>query len=298
MKTNHLLIFLLTVFNLQLFSQDYEPVIKEGSFWDVVHHPNANWPSTASRYKVKGDTIINNNTYKKLFTAPLRQSDDFLELPDGLDNLYLNQIEFVETGKYIRENIQEKKVYILEYDDDTNTYTEYTYCDFNLNVGDSMEDAYLINSEITIEISQINTSVYNGKNAYYINGSILAFVEGVGKFSYPFESYDMYYILGIGYSEIFCHGNDGVQNNCAEILSTKKNELLSVKIYPNPIKDILTIKNTENVTVKIFSTTGTLLKNMKPQNDLKVDVSSFKSGIYILEISNSKGNKRSKLLKL
>lgn len=276
----------------------YDPVIKEGAFWDVVHHPNANWPSTANRYKVKGDTIINDNTYKKLFTAPLRQSDDFLELPNGLDNLYINQTEFVEIRKYIRENIQEKKVYILEYDNNTNTYNEYTYCDFNLNVGDTMEDAYLNNSEMTIEISQINISSYNGKNAYHINGQFLAFVEGVGKFSYPFESYDMYYALGTGYSEIFCNGNDENQNNCTEVLSTKKNELSSVKIYPNPIKDILTIHNTENSTVKIYSVNGSLLKTVNVNSNFEIDVSSFASGIYFLEVSNLKGKQRKKVLKL
>lgn len=299
MKSNYLIVLLLTVYNLQLFSQDYEPVIKEGSFWDVENGVSGvSYPSTGDRYRVSGDTIINNITYKKLQKAPIRTSNENLLWLS--DDKFINSNEFIDLKHiFLREDIQEKKIYVYSYDYSNGTKKEYTYCDFNLNIGDEMVNAFVY-SYYTSKLKVTNiyqSSIYNKTN--YDLGLLGSYVEGIGKISSPFEPYTVPPLSeGHVFSYIYCYGNSSNQNSCIQVLNTKTNQLSSVKIYPNPVENILTIINTESVTVKIFSTTGAFLKNIKPQNDLKVDVSSLKSGIYILEISNSKGKKRSKLIKL
>lgn len=285
-KSNYLIVLLLTVYNLQLFSQDYEPIIKEGSFWDIEKNY---WAGSKEfkRVQVDGEIEINNKIYIKLKQVKIQVSNSSDEPQFFIDNSKFIPIAHV----FLRENIDEKKLYIF----DNNQNKEFVLCDFNLNIGDTIDNYYGHQAE-DVSVTITNITLNNNNRKVFFTNQGISYTEGVGKSDNNLTPY----INTIdGFTEtVFCHGNDNNQNNCAEVLSTKNNQLSSVKIYPNPLEDFLTIKNIENSTVKIFSTTGALLKYTKPQNDLKIDVSSFKSGIYILEISNSKGKKRNKLLKL
>lgn len=64
-------------------------------------------------------------------------------------------------------------------------------------------------------------------------------------------------------------------------------------VYPNPTQDSFVIQtpNSEINNVKIFSITGSILFNSKTINaeTLKVDISSFQSGVYLVQIKNAKG---------
>ena len=48
---------------------------------------------------------------------------------------------------------------------------------------------------------------------------------------------------------LICWRNSKKQNNYATVLNTNKQELSSIKIFPNPVKNILTIKNTEDIII-------------------------------------------------
>lgn len=92
-----------------------------------------------------------------------------------------------------------------------------------------------------------------------------------------------------------------VNNNCNITLNSPEfldTRLQQLKIYPNPVKDILTIQNTEKSTVKIYSITGSLLKTITTKTAVDIDISSFKNGIYIIEVSGVRRSKRSKILKI
>ncbi|MDP2336147.1 MAG: T9SS type A sorting domain-containing protein [Bacteroidota bacterium] len=69
------------------------------------------------------------------------------------------------------------------------------------------------------------------------------------------------------------------------------------KIYPNPVKDLVTIEFqcgvSGDIQVSLFNILGTEVKKWEPlyfskgEQVLKTDFSSFKTGIYILKISSS-----------
>lgn len=163
-----------------------------------------------------------------------------------------------------------------------------------MNIGDSIENYYSYQSEdISVEIIDITTNS-NNKKVFHTNQGV-NYTEGIGKS----DNNLMPYIHTIdGFSEtVVCNGNAENPNDCATVLSTEENELSSIKIFPNPVKDILNIKNTDNVILKIFSINGSLLKSLTSKSDLKVNVSSFRSGVYILEISNLRGKRIYKILK-
>lgn len=65
-------------------------------------------------------------------------------------------------------------------------------------------------------------------------------------------------------------------------LSIAELKINDFRIYPNPAKDILNIKTNDKILkVEIFNTSGQLIKTTK---ESKIDISTFPSGIYILNV--------------
>ncbi len=64
----------------------------------------------------------------------------------------------------------------------------------------------------------------------------------------------------------------------------------SLKIYPNPVKDFLTIENIErNLNLKIYETSGKLVyETLTNDKSVRIDVTQFQKGQYILMIENFK----------
>lgn len=290
MKTKVILIFLSLLFNLQLFSQDYEPILKEGSFWDIETEYWTTGSKEFRRVQVDGEIEINNIIYTKLKQVTIQVSDN--ENNSDEHTFLVDESKFIPiTDLYLRENSDEKKLYIF----DNNQNKEFVLCDFNLSIGDTIDNYYGHQAEdISVKITDITVNS-NSKKVFHTDKGV-NFTAGIGKS----DNNLMPYIHTIdGFTEtVICNGNAENQNNCAKVLSTEKNVLSSIKIYPNPVDNFLSIKNIDDSILKIYSANGSLLKKINIDKDLKLDVLSFKTGIYILEISNSVGIKRSKLLKL
>jgi len=64
----------------------------------------------------------------------------------------------------------------------------------------------------------------------------------------------------------------------------------SFKIYPNPVKELLTVENIEkNLNLKIYEMSGKLIyETLTSDKSIKIDVSHFQKGQYILMIENYK----------
>ncbi|WP_026776083.1 T9SS type A sorting domain-containing protein [Polaribacter sp. Hel_I_88] len=81
----------------------------------------------------------------------------------------------------------------------------------------------------------------------------------------------------------------------AQTLSTESFELASsIETYPNPVLNSLKISNKTNVTIKSVEFFNIIGKNMTSRvfalNKEDFDVSNLASGIYLLKISDDKGN--------
>jgi hypothetical protein len=73
-------------------------------------------------------------------------------------------------------------------------------------------------------------------------------------------------------------------------------ENLSLKIYPNPVYDLLTIELEEEITsVNIISLDGRILLNESTKNI--IDVSSLSAGIYFVEVKTDRNSYRKKIVK-
>jgi hypothetical protein len=303
MKNTSLLIFLFTFFTLQLFSQDYEPMLKEGSFWDVAELTRSSRSpcslNSITRDQIGKDTIIADKTYKKIKRYPVVGTRsgfyNCLKAPYIIDKTNYNFSEY-----YFREDIAEKKIYRLRIE--INEKIEEIYYDFSLKVGDTLKYNVFWNKEFSI-LKEIEKDS-NGKKKFIFDnsgdGTIggYFYTEGLGgKFGFFHRTnYDWMDV----YPDLNCFGYDMINNSCNITLDLPEfiDNISKLQYFPNPVKNILSIKNKEDIIIKIYSVAGSLLKNIKSNSDLEIDLVGFKSGIYIIEISSSAGSKRSKLLKL
>ncbi len=65
-------------------------------------------------------------------------------------------------------------------------------------------------------------------------------------------------------------------------------------IYPNPAKDILQVSGVDVASVKIYSLTGQMVKEV--QNSSIVNVSDIETGIYVLDVKDRDDNKYKELI--
>ncbi len=80
----------------------------------------------------------------------------------------------------------------------------------------------------------------------------------------------------------------------------KKNEFNKVVVFPNPVKDFLTImKQQSYLQLSVFNTTGQLLMNrqLDGRGRQLLDLNFLKPGIYVLQIENNNYNTNEILIK-
>lgn len=76
------------------------------------------------------------------------------------------------------------------------------------------------------------------------------------------------------------------------------NKNINIKIYPNPIKDFISINTDETVVgFEIYDLTGKKLNYSKTNFNNKIDVSKLSKGQYILKINTNKGQVQHKFIK-
>jgi hypothetical protein len=94
-------------------------------------------------------------------------------------------------------------------------------------------------------------------------------------------------------------GNDPAADNIQfSTLSTVSNELDAIKIYPNPVKNILNIKGLNNQLnkVSIYNVTGQIVLSQKT-NLSQINTSSLSPGVYFLNLETQTASKTIKLVK-
>ena len=84
----------------------------------------------------------------------------------------------------------------------------------------------------------------------------------------------------------------------SSVLATNQNDLQStVRLYPNPVKDVLYISDTENVSkLEVYDITGRMIKSVATRYN-KVDLSELRTGNYFLKIYYPNKTINSKIIK-
>jgi hypothetical protein len=73
----------------------------------------------------------------------------------------------------------------------------------------------------------------------------------------------------------------------------------AIKVYPSPVTDILRIENeTPVLYLELYDISGTMLKSLSVNSEcFTMDMSSLKSGVYILRVVTSRGSYVRKIIK-
>ena len=284
MKKSTFLILTL-VFYYNVFSQGYQPLIRQNTYWDV-HHVESSQICNLSggdRYFFSGDTILQGKNYKIIKSHPIVNllpgpyCPPFAIDVDSITPLY----------HYMREDTTNRKVYV--YDQGGNESDALLY-DFALSVGDTLP--YYAGQGITLIVDSIkpitllNSTIskiwYLNNNEYYIEG-----IGGSQGLWFPL-------IQGIGFcQELLCVQENNIQlwgNTCfgTTNISEEKNEN-KIKVFPNPANNYLWIERYKETseTLQIVNILGeTVLNYIVILQKEKINISSLKSGFYLLKISD------------
>lgn len=104
-------------------------------------------------------------------------------------------------------------------------------------------------------------------------------------------------------SDIYFDYNPAIITNTAttqiQVLSTENATKDFFKLYPNPVKNELNINTitNENYTISIVDINRKLMYSTQFSGNKTIDVSSFKSGFYFVNIKNENANQNYKLIK-
>ena len=61
-----------------------------------------------------------------------------------------------------------------------------------------------------------------------------------------------------------------------------------IAVYPNPVKEIINIRNADNSNIRIFNIEGREILNIEnARNTLSIDVSYLSEGLYFMKITKN-----------
>ena len=299
-------------FSINAQNYNYIPLVKPGlQLWtcDKGYYGHNDEAYRFKRFALTDeDTIIDNETYKKLY--------------------FFRSVEFnPSTATYIgglRENSQKQVFYrglngYRDMDESPHGIQELNEMiyDFSLSVGDTFSGGSLnMNSAfIGLVVANIDTVTYNGieRRRFKIMtegyGQIAAiWIEGIGNreglfFPYHTNTGDFW-----GNTRCYTHNDELQYSNYINTIHDCTTPLMgiedikednSITLYPNPTNSEVNISS-ENIinSVEIFNSLGQrVYYSVVNYNTKTIDISSFVNGVYILGINTENGVIRKKIIK-
>lgn len=297
MKNFYLFIFLLFASIPCSFAQAYQPMAVEGAHWimfsDGGHHA----------FAVRGDTMLGNQAYKKLFYQDLE--NDLILIPP-----YLAGEEYL--WGVLRDDPQERKVYVIAfepYDPQTGLvdfsykcplFEEQVLYDFSATIGDTIAHCLGqtnfpgIDLPLGWVVDSIGNEVVYGadrRTLYSNNNDLVPLIyEGVGSRHGLLGGISVWSGCndeGCGFMlQEYCVGTDA---ECS-IISSNKDILFPdtpFRLFPNPANQEVQISITspiaETLEICIFNVLGQLMLQAsipKGQTGISISLQDVPSGLY------------------
>jgi hypothetical protein len=296
-------LFLLTPFFV--ISQNYIPIPADStSEWRVkkMYHFKAGICLYIDdiKYYFAGDTTINNRTYSKLYKSGITYQEAMGPNTTCDSTVY----HFTDVYMGAIRNDRGKVFYQPPFND-----PEILLYDFTLNIGNTLLRPWVENSLSTIVA--IDTVIINNQqhrrffinsdtaNANYIDSSSYI-TEGIGASTGLIENQNWE-----GSNELLCYAenhNPIYPIGCSCILNVsikkveKNSQKESLQIYPNPAREIITLKFTNatngSLVLNIYDIMGKQVKQFQIPNaklEYKAIIKWLKTGLYFYKIVNKDG---------
>ena len=168
----------------------------------------------------------------------------------------------------------------------------------DLAQGDSVKLAISINGRqiTTWKITLPATLKQDSAKYFFINEYVV--VPGLTQWGKNTYSYN---VVKYGTTDVIDHPVNNSMTITFEKGSTPptgivENALEEVKVYPNPVRNILHINNVEKANIDIYSITGQRVKTIKNiTGNQDIDVSDMANGMYILRMQDGQNTRVEKI---
>ena len=287
MKALRLLIFVVSLFPLSTIAQ--ETLLHPNRLWSMVNINCQSWGNeyTSHYLKIGRDTIINGTEYKKLDYST-----------DESQNVW------IDYGGYIRET-PDGKVYYFRLG-----FEEGLIYDFSATLGDTV---HVVNTELLPEPLQMVVILEDSilmKDGWH-RMMVLededfpgeeTWIEGVGSTSGLVKSCLNAFGSACGDYDLLCTSDDGVDiyinteyPGCWYVNTRIDSDmsLYELKVYPNPVQNILTLEGEflqtrEVFEIRLSDLSGRLILQDK-QSYPQINLGNLQSGIYFLQLQTTTG---------
>jgi hypothetical protein len=289
-----------------LSAQPYYRILKDGRNWiytRMAEHDPPIYISHAYALSIQGDTLLQGNSYKKIYQRTLKINSSSTSIQDPK--------EILTTDLYalMREDTIDRKVYLLPILDTFSSCqsTEHLLYDFSLEEGDTLNDCLLENlyepwlsfvprvdsirpyvfSGLATRAFYTKGIFYNGEDLFEIESRIL---EGFG--------YEIHGLINYGRKgslvifQYFCEGDSLDCELLSDVNELPRLPQAVVTVSPNPASDILTIqvepafRSQSELQFSLVNTEGHVVTqvNWNALTKLDIDVSSLEDGMYFLNV--------------
>lgn len=278
---------LIILLPIMVLSQGYKQMANHNSEW---HLSSCNFSCLNDIYYTDGDTTYQGENYK-----------------------ILNGFHYISKTFWIRENVNEKKIYFSTVQG--NKRTEILLYDFSLQVGDSMDlknpvSPFPTNVGYHKVDSIVEKTIYNGEvhKHFYLSSTASnpsnarpIWIEGIGSLSLINAPGATPNVNGAG--KLSCHFDDG------ELIYTQLDSLdacipkyffadvnenyfeNNLQVYPTLVDDLFTVETSIEITkITIHNSVGEVVKLVSNFNEHAntVDFKKFDAGIYFVQITSKK----------
>jgi hypothetical protein len=298
MKKPLLIIFILTCFSAKSQTSVYHPFPDSNAIWNVSSQgccwsdcpppptPNPVIDDFNFSYYINGDTVINSTLYHKVYQSGTVHHHcsfgNYVDYWESFSNYYAAIRQDTALRKvYVRDNSPERVLY-----------------DFNLSVGDSIENCTAVTSIDSILIGSTYRKRLNIDGAFPYS-----IIEGIGSTSGLFEPLCPFEYWGT----LVCFSQNGVTlypdtlTECELITeSSSAHAYKSIALSPNPfhVSTILYLKKAFKPGVlKIYSTLGSLVKEqIITSENTVITREGLSNGIYFVVVKDGENEWRGKVV--
>ena len=244
-------------------------------------------------YGIYGDHNENYGSFciklanKKEFNGTLYNEIAYQSLPFNGDTAYYR--------------VEDQKVFVLPKD----SISEIMIYDFSLKIGDTFDPhgwGFGANDVIKLTVTSIDTIITkdnNPRNVFHLvdntTGRFTDWIEGIGDTDWPFI-FPSYTASVSGGFTFACFSKDNetiyaIENGMNTCGYSHVSQLYidKLKIYPNPVKEVLYINNLSDglINMQIYNSQGSLiLSQNQVMNTEGLDVSQLKAGLYSIKLCN------------
>ena len=280
-----------------IYSQNnYRPLVREGVKWKCsmavcyeLNHENDLYQYTI---ELKGDTTINDVTYKKCY---------YTFVYNGIATDYIPKA-------FLREDIAEKKVYVL-LNKDYKVNVTYTPVPYDTDSGEKLLYDFnnWTNPELCWNTSNIINSVttekisYNGKEytKTILNGEYVV-VDGIGfaKNEFTWVGYDLLHpyvdrpsdgssFIGSLSCLDFFIDETGTNIDMFDMLGIDELKQDDKSVLIELIKGSINISSIEGIkSVRIINMAGMVIDDVRPNgNTITIPTNKYPSGCYIIQVA-------------